>query len=261
MGNHTSQIMLESIKFDRAAPIPFYQQLKDGLTDAIRASTLPPGMQLPSEREFCEYFGVSRLTVRRALNDLATAGWVMAQPGKGTFVRPHQVEQGVQQLMGLSEDMKKRGYAVTSEVLQLRVMPVPPELASRMKLAPTDEVVLLERLRYLDGVPLALEHSYLTHRYCPGIANHDLTTSLYRILRQVYGLGIAHAEQVYEAVAAGEREARLLHVEPRAPLLCSERTTFLDNGHVIEQGTAWFRGDRYKFRTVLLDGAAADGEH
>jgi len=257
MGNQTSHAMLERIKFDRGAPIPFYQQLKDGLTEAIRTSTLAPGVQLPSEREFCEYFGVSRLTVRRALNDLSSAGWVMSQPGKGTFVRQYKVEQGVQQLMGLSEDMKKRGYAVTSEVLELAVMTAPPAIAAQMKLGPDGEVVLLERLRCLDGEPLALEHSYLNHRFCPGIVNYDLTTSLYKILREVYGCKIAQAEQVYEAVAADEHQARLLQVDERAPLLGSERTTFLDNGHVIEQGTAWFRGDRYKFRTVLLESAAA----
>src|SRR6187455_476543 len=99
MENTTIPFSLALIKFDRNLPVPFYRQLKDGLTTAIRNQTLAGGVRLPSEREFCEYFEISRLTVRRAFNDLTNSGWLYSQPGKGTFVSPPKVEQGTHQLM------------------------------------------------------------------------------------------------------------------------------------------------------------------
>lgn len=256
----THPFSLELIKFDRTLPIPFYQQLKDGLTDAIRDQALASGVRLPSEREFCEHFGISRLTVRRALNDLTTTGWLVSQPGKGTFVRQPKVEQGTRQMMGLSADMQKRGHFVTSRVLGLSIVPATRKTAERMKLAAGDELVLLERVRYLDGEPLAIERTYLNRQLCPGIETYDLTKSLYSILRQSYGLKIVRAEQTYEAAAAGVREAEILETARRAPMLCSERTTYLENDAVIEHGVAWYRGDRYKFHTVLINPVIPGGE-
>lgn len=255
----TSPFSLQLVKFDRNLPIPYYQQLKDGLMDAIRDQALPGGVRLPSEREFCEHFGISRLTVRRALNDLTTTGWLVSQPGKGTFVRQPKVEQGTRQLMGLSADMQTRGHSVTSRVLDLSIVAATRKTAERMKLAAGAELVLLERVRYLDGEPLAIERTYLNHPLCPGIETYDLAKSLYSILRQTYGLKIVRAEQTYEAIAAGPREAELLETTRRAPLLCSERTTYLENDEVIEHGVAWYRGDRYKFHTVLMNPATPAG--
>ncbi|HZQ07244.1 MAG TPA: GntR family transcriptional regulator [Anaerolineae bacterium] len=260
MKTTTIQSTLELIRFDRNLPIPFYQQLKVGLTDAIREQRLPGGVRLPSEREFCEYFGISRLTVRRALNDLTSTGWLVSQPGKGTFVRQPKVVQGTQQLMGLSSDMKRRGHTVTSKILKLALMPAPRKTAERMNISPEEKVVLLERLRRLDGEPLAIERCYLKHQLCPGITRYDLTKSLYTILRQTYGLKIIRADQTYEAVAASLREAQLLGIARRAPMLRSERTTYLENDEVIEHGFACYRGDRYKFHTVLLESASPVSE-
>lgn len=252
MSQQTLDWLSERAKLDRDSSIPFYQQLKDILLESIREDALQPGDRLPSERELGERLGVSRLTVRRALNDLINAGWLFTQPGKGTYVRDAKLEQGIQQLVGLSEDMKRRGYAVTSQVLQVTVLPASGKTAKTMKLAPQEEVVLLERLRSVDGQPLSIERSYLNHKLCPGIAQHDLTTSLYRILRENYGLNIPKAEQTYEAVTAGRRESQLLGIPEGAPLLLSERVAYTDTGGVIEYGVAWYRGDRYKFHAVLL---------
>jgi GntR family transcriptional regulator len=251
MENTTIPFSLALIKFDRNLPVPFYRQLKDGLKGAIRDQNLPGGVRLPSEREFCEYFGISRLTVRRAFNDLTNSGWLYSQPGKGTFVSQPKVEQGTHQLMGLSADMQKRGHAITSQVLNLSIMPARPGIALQMNIPEGAEVVLLERLRSLDNEPLAIESCYLNHHLCPGITKHDLSRSLYSLLRETYGLRIARADQTYEAISAGERETRILEIARYTPLLHSERTTYLENDEIIEYGFAWYRGDRYKFHTVL----------
>lgn len=252
MSDDVQEWLAREITVDKGSAVPFYQQLKDLLTQAIKRHALRPGARLPSERELCERFDVSRLTVRRALTDLINAGVVFTQPGKGTYIQTPKLEQGIQQLGGLTEDLRRRGYTVTSRVLQVALGPASVRTSDSMRLPVQAAVVLLERLRLVNDEPLAIERCYLNHRLCPGITAHDLTRSLYSILRQTYGLTISRAEQTYEAVSAGRREAELLGVSRGAPLLFSERRSFLDTGDVIEHGVAWYRGDRYKFHAVLL---------
>lgn len=252
MATPQDHLRLEAIKFERDSAVPYYQQLKQGLTLAFQTQAVAAGVKLPSEREFCEHFGISRLTVRRALNDLTNAGWLFSHPGKGTFVRARKAEQGTYQLMGLSEDMKNKGHSVTSKIIRLGVVTGSRKTTTLMRLEPKAKVFVLERLRYLDGSPLAIERAFLNYRYCPEIAKYDLSASLYNVLGGVFGLKIGRAEQSYEALPAGSRQARLLGLKAHAPVLYSERVTFLDNDDVIEQGSAWYRGDRYKFHTTLL---------
>ena len=250
--------IFEHHPFDKDSAVPFYQQLKDIILEAIQERTLQPRDRLPSERELAEALGISRLTVRRALTDLVNEGRLFTQPGKGTYVRGPKLEQGIQQLMGLTEDMKSRGHTVSSRILEAALMPASVEVTQAMRLGPQEEVVLLERLRFVDGEPLSIERSYLAYRLCPGILGHDLGSgSLYTTLRQVYGLHLFKAEQSYEAVLAGSREAELLQIAPGAPVLCSERTAYLDTGQIIEYGRAWYRGDRYRFHATLLNAAAS----
>jgi GntR family transcriptional regulator len=240
------------IRINKDSSVPLYQQLKDSLLEAVTEETLHPGDRLPSERELQDHFSVSRLTVRRALTDLITAGWLFTQPGKGTYIRSPKVEQGIQQLGGLTQDMRARGYTVTSRVLRVSVMPATGKTAKALGLAPGQDVVLLERLRFVGGEPLSIERSYLNHKLCPGIAACDLSGSLYGLLQQRYGLRMLRAEQDYEAVAAGRREAQLLNIPEGAPLLLCERMAYADSGETAEYGVAWYRGDRYRFHAVLL---------
>ncbi len=248
----TQHLLSDHVTIDRDSALPFYQQLKDILLDAMRQETLLPGDRLPSERELRDAYGVSRLTVRRAITDLIHAGALFTQAGKGTYVRAPKLAQAAQQLAGLTEDMGSRGHQVSSRVLQLAVLPATGKPAKTMGLGPADTVVLIERLRFVDDVPLSIERCYLNYRLCPGIEQRDLTTSLYGILRHSYGLAIPRAQQSYEAVAAGRREAGLLAVPEGAPLLLSERVAYVQSGEVIENGIAWYRGDRYRFFAMLM---------
>ena len=251
------QQALERSSFDKNGATPLYQQLKDLILEAMAQGLLRPNDRLPSERQLSELMGVSRLTVRHALSDLVNAGWLLSKTGKGTYVQAPKLEQGMHQLMGLTEDMRRRGHTVSSKVVQAFLVPASAGLVREMRLRPGDELVLLERLRIVDGVPLGLERSYLVHRLCPGILDHDLSkNSLYRILRSTYGLRPFRAEQTYEATLARRREAELLDIAEGAAVLFLERTVFLDTGEIIEHGCAWYCGERYKFHAVLFDTAS-----
>ena len=248
---------LERSSFDKDSVTPLYQQLKELILEALAQGILQPSDRLPSERQLSELIGISRLTVRHALNDLVNAGWLVAKAGKGTYVRDPRLEQGIHQLMGLTEHMRRRGHTVSSKVVQAILLPASPGLVMEMKLKPGEELVLLERLRIVDGIPLGLERSFLVHKLCPGILEYDLAkNSLYGVLRSAYGLRPYRAEQTYEATLAERREAQLLGIAEGAAILFLERTVFLDTGEIIEHGCAWYCGDRYKFHAVLCDTAS-----
>ena len=245
---------LENSSFDKDSSIPLYQQLKELILEALAQGTLQPSDRLPSERQLSELMGISRLTVRHALNDLVNAGWLVPKTGKGTYVQAPKLEQGIHQLMGLTEDMRRRGHVVSSRTVQATRVPASVGLAIEMNLNPGEELILLERLRIVDGIPLGLERSYLVHKLCLGILEYDLEKdSLYRIFRSDYSLRPDRVEQTYEAALAGRREAQHLGISEGAAILLLKRTAFLDTNEVFEHGIAWYCGNRYKFHAVLRD--------
>jgi GntR family transcriptional regulator len=244
---------LQSSGFDKHGSAPLYQQLRDLIVGAVQERILQPNDRLPSERELSELLDISRITVHHALDGLVSEGWLVAQTGRGTFVAAPKLEQGIHQLVGLTEDMRRRGHSVSSQILEAALVPAQGAAVRAMALQPGEDLALLERVRLVDGAPLCLEHSYLRHRFCPGVLPLYRASrgSLYGILREQYGLHLVRAEQTYEATSASWKEAQHLDVPEGAPLLLIERTVYLDSGEALEYGCAWFRGDRYKFHTVL----------
>ena len=128
-------------------------------------------------------------------------------------------------------------------MIEVTILPDSGMTAMIMTLSPNEDVVLLERLRCVDGEPLVSERSYLNHRLCPGISTDDLSFSLYLRLHQNYGLKITRAGQIYETVAAGGREAEIVELATYAPVLYSGKITFLNSDESIKRGIAWHRGD------------------
>jgi GntR family transcriptional regulator len=248
--------LLQDSALDKDSDVPLYQQLKRLIITSVQNGILQPDLRLLSERELSEALGISRLTVRHALSELARSGWLEISACKGAYVRCPKLEQGTNQLMGLTEDMRRRGHAVSSQILEAALIPA----ASSPLLVPgldRGDLVLLERLRLVDGEPLGIERSYLPHRLCPGILNLDLAdNSLYRILREQYRIRPLRAEQTYEAVTTGKRESALLGIAEGTPALSLQRIVYLRTEEVIEYGWAWYRGDRYRFQAVLLDNSA-----
>jgi GntR family transcriptional regulator len=223
-------------------------QLKSILASQINRGELRPHQKLPSERELCRSFGISRMTVRHALNTLAQGGLVYTQPGKGIFVADSRLSLNVGvSLAGFSEDVLRSGATPSSVLLESCLCQAIPELARALHVTEGEELARIKRLRRVDNVPLAVQTAYLPHRLCPNILQHDLAAhSLIRILGKEYGLRLARAEQTVRAVLANPEERELLGLSDPAPVMSSERTTYLDTGEVIEfaQGTVcgeWYR--------------------
>ncbi len=235
------------IKLDPRAPTPLYLQLKAALEERIRTGALSPGQALPSERKLAEVLGISRLTVRRALDELVAGGMLTRRQGSGTYVTP-RVEQPLSVLTGFSEDMRARGMVPGSRWVRRERGQASPAEAITLSLPPGEPVVRLLRVRTADGRPMAVEHAVIPARFLSDPTAVD--ESLYAALR-ARGLAPARALERIRAVAATERVAQLLGVEEGTPVLYIERVSYLSDGTPLEFTRSHYRGDRYDFVAEL----------
>jgi GntR family transcriptional regulator len=227
---------------------PLYAQLKEALIAAIRGGDLAPGDRLPSQRQLCERYRMSHMTVRRAISELLNEGVIYAIHGKGIYVaaRKQEAERG---LVGFTEDMARRGMVASSAVLAAEIIGASTVLAEALGVVPGTALIYLRRLRLADGQPMAIQTSYLPHALCPGLLELDLAhRSLFGLLRSHYGLPLAESTTVFESALADDEQASLLGLALPAPLLIAEQITYLEGGQAVEFARTAYRGDRYRLR-------------
>jgi GntR family transcriptional regulator len=199
-----------------------------------RVSALPEHSLLPPEPQLCAEYGVSRITLRRAVDGLVADGHLVREQGRGTYVtRPgirHEYRESfVHRIAGFSSVMTEQGSQVGTTVITQRIVPAPAAIAAELKLSPADDVVELERLRSVDGAPNHVAHSFLPAALYPKAAEQDFSEgSLYEYLRSEYGADLAHARIVVDVGTAAPEEAELLRVVAGSPLLVV-RTTVRDS--------------------------------
>jgi GntR family transcriptional regulator len=240
---------------DRTAPISLHNQLAAFIKNQIAAGIYVPGSSLPSEREMCEQYGISRTTVREALHRLEREGLIKKAAGRGVFVTEPQRNLAIRvSLNGFSSDIKREGGFPSSSLMSAGIIQSPSvELIKAMNLAPEDEVVRIVRLRFNNNIPLALHVVNLNHRYCPHILDHNLAKdSLFRILEDVYGLKLVRAVEHIYAGLANQEELRMLNLTYPSAVLHSERTTYNEKNEVIEFSDATYCGENYRM-VVNLD--------
>jgi GntR family transcriptional regulator len=243
-------------KLDRTGP-PAYAQIEDRLAEAIGEGELKPGDRLPPERELAQRIGVSRMTLRQALDSLEHRGLVTRAVGRrgGTFVAEPKIERDLTQLAGLTQQLRRQGHQAGARVLTAREGPCGSQTAVGLGLERGASVFEVVRLRLSDGTPLALERSLFPAKRFPGLLDGPLEGSLYELLEGRYGEGPTRAVERLEPVVAEPGEAEVLQVRPGAPLMLVERTAFDASGVPVEYARDLFRGDRTR---VLVETAIAD---
>lgn len=229
--------------YQRDIPAPKYFRLKEIIREEY--SSWNSGEPIPSEAELCQMYGVSRTTVRKALDDLTNEGLLYKIQGKGTFVSPRKLrERFVQFTAGFYEDMVARGIPVRTEVLNQAVIPADRQLAGQLQLALGEPVVRIDRVRSVNNQPVLVSESFVPRHLFPGIEYEDLKdVSLYGVLREKFGAKLARGTRVVAAVLCGEKHSRLLHVPIGSPLLTVSGLMHDTSGRPVECGTAWLRGD------------------
>jgi len=236
------------------APVPKYFRVKEAVLARIVDGTWPPGAMLPTEPEFCDEFGVSRITVRKAIGDLVHEGKVETVQGKGTFVAtPKLGQRFVQRAFGIYADMEQRGLRLTTEILRQEVVSAPSDVAERLGLRAGVPVHDIVRLRSVAGEKFLISTMYIPEDLCPGLIHEDLSTgSLYTLLRDRYGLKIGRGERSLEAVPAAQLEARLLDLALASPLLRLDSMAYLPDGRAFEYSRTLQRGDRARVDLEFL---------
>jgi GntR family transcriptional regulator len=205
-----------------------------------------PGGLLPSERTLALRCGVARMTVRQELDRLVRRGLVVRVQGKGTFVAAGTLAK-TDRLTSFSEDMRERGLVPGARVLSITSEPAAVRLAERLEVPVGSPAVMIERVRYADGVLMAHERAYLPAHRFPGLDQTDLEDrSLYDTLRVGWGVTPTTADQRLSAVAADPHEANLLGITPGDPVLLFRRVTRDAAGEVIEFTRSMYRADRYE---------------
>jgi DNA-binding GntR family transcriptional regulator len=236
---------------DRTSPIPLYFQIAENLKEAIQAGTIAPGERLDNELGLAEQLGVSRPTVRQAIQRLVQQGLVVRRRGLGTVVVTPSILRPMA-LTSLYDDLAAAERAPTTAVLSFEEIAADDEIAQVLSLAEGTPVLSIERLRFADDTPLALMHNYLPAKLLQGRTEADLEqTGLYEMLRS-QGVQLHAADQVLAARRATAQEARLLQAPRSATVLTMTRTAFDPAGLPIEHGRHAYLADRYSFKLSLV---------
>jgi len=238
---------------DKQSPVPYYEQLREILENAMQQERYAVGEQLPSEAQLCSEYDVSRTVVRQALNELANAGLISRFKGKGSFVAPPKVDEHLaQSLTGLAEEVGARGEQLTNHILAFEVQEPSATVARVLRLEPNETVIHLERLRSINGEPWVVTSTYLPYSLCAPLLELDMRhRSLYATLERDLGLQLDSGRRTIEAALPPERYAELLGLSPADPVLVLRSVAWLADGRPIEHFLAWHRGDRSRFDVLL----------
>lgn len=237
---------------DLTSPIPLYYQLKQDILQKIEAGVWKPGDQLPTEKWFCETYQVSRVTIRKALDELIFEGSIARTRGKSAVVSCPKVDRQISSLTGLHEELSKKGVVMSSTILWDRIVPAEKDLTQKLGVPEGEPLWAVRRVRMVDEKPIVDQTTFLVERLVPGLDPKALESkSLYDILENEYHLPIHYGRQTIGAAVASREQARLLQIKNEVPLLTVERTTYLEGDIPLEYTLNYYVSSLYSVTTVL----------
>jgi GntR family transcriptional regulator len=243
----TSRLVL-----DRASPVPLYFQVAQFLERRIESGELPPGMRLDNEIALADQFGLSRPTMRRAIEYLVDRGLLVRKRGVGTQIVQPKVRRPVE-LSSLYDDLRAAGREPRTQVLSFVIEPPSKVVAEALSIGADSQVYSLERLRFTGREPLSIMHNWLPVGVVPLEREVLESRGLYDVLRSS-GVTLKIATQTIGGRAARAAEARLLAERPGAPLLTMTRTAYDETGRAVEYGSHVYRASLYTFELTLTSG-------
>jgi GntR family transcriptional regulator len=241
---------------DKNLAIPLYHQLQNILKAEIEAGRLAPDARLPSEQELATRFGVSKITVRQALTELAQAGYIRREQGRGTFVSGRTFDEGPRELNSFTEEMRRHQLKGTSRILAQFLGEAEIRVADALGLRPNSQVCTIKRLRLANGEPMSVQTAYLPPTLVPDLRLTE-GMSLYETVQSQYHLYPARARETYLAALADRASSELLEITEGSPVFRVERVTFTASEQPFEFVQSTVRGDRY---AIILDLVKNAGE-
>jgi GntR family transcriptional regulator len=232
-----------------SSPVPLYNQIRELLRARILDGTHTPLSRMPSEYELCDLFGVSRITVRQALNDLQKDGLIFKIHGKGTFVAKPKAYQNISSLQGLAESLVQQGYEVINQVRSIRYFAAPQEIVAKLALEPGVVVAEIQRVRLINREPVSLEVTYLPEKIGRQLEKADLVMrDIFLILENDLGIALGHANLAIDAILADGELTQALKAEENSPIMRIERLTHTDAGAPLDFEYLYYRGDAFQYR-------------
>ena len=242
-----------------ASPVPLYAQIRESLRARILDGTYRGDGRIPSENDMVKTYGVSRITVRQALNDLQKEGLIFKIHGKGTFVARPKAVQNLMRLEGFGEAMSAAGHETHSQVLGHRIMRPGSHIAARLALDEASEVMEIRRIRYLDRDPISLDVTYVPVDLGQRLIREDLPRrDIFLILESDYGLRLDRAELRIDATLADAALAQALAVQEGSPVLRIERLTMAIPERPVDFEYLYYRGDAFQYFMMVGRRETAD---
>ena len=245
--------MLQEKALDKNTPIPLYFQLEKLIMEEIENGTYPVGGMIPTEKELSQIFDISRTTVRQAIADLVRKERLYRIKSKGTFVARPKISQGfIQSIQSFDEDVRSEGRQPSTQVLALKPVALPEEIAFQMGAAPGTQAVYLYRRRCADGEPIVRVETYLPYDLCSFTLDHDFTAeSLYQVLSEREETRVTHIIRTCEAKLANADDVAVLNMKRGRPIHYFISVGQNRVGRLIEYSIARYRGDQSRFRVEL----------
>lgn len=236
---------------DRRSSTPIYIQLQEYVKQNIEKGTYKPGQLLPSEREFTEMFGISRMTVRQAIQGLVSEGLVIKEHGRGMFVARRTIEKE-NELLGFSADMIQRGFQPDSETLEFIKIASTEKQAKKLEIEIGEQLYFIKRLRLADNMPMAIEYVFIPAKYVENLEKYNLKNcSLYEIMKNDYKIEMMYAKQSIKAIKLAKSDARLLLRKESGFGLYVNRRVFDRTDRMVEYTETYYHPDRYQFSLTV----------
>ena len=240
----------------QSPPLPRYLQIRESLYEQIMAGDYQPGEKLPSEDRLAAEFGVSRMTMRKSLDDLIESGLIYRRHGVGTFVGKTTVQRDHTRLTDFFASCRRNGRVPSVRLLQKEIVSAPPHMAEALNLPPGDPLLRLTTLRSIEGAPVTYHDAYLPVRYFPELpAAEAAALGLERRhtwqLIEEQGYVVANVVERLEAQLADQELADSLDVEQGSPILYGERVLYSDDGIPLKYADCYNRGDSFSLTVVL----------
>ncbi|MDF2986489.1 MAG: GntR family transcriptional regulator [Eubacterium sp.] len=234
---------------DKKSPVPAYFQLKNIILEKIKSGEYQAGSLIPSERELSENLGISRMTARQAINQLASENYLVREKGKGTFVNKIKFEQ--RNIMSFSETVKRLGMVPVTRVLEFSEEEECFDVKQALELEPEQKIFRVKRLRLADDTPIAVEEVFIPEKLCPDIKKLDLTKSLYNLLKTTYSIDISHVDNNIEAIKAHKETRSLLMLDSGVPVLKISGISYTKEGKKLFYERDVYRADKYQYNVRI----------
>ncbi len=233
---------------NKASAKPLYVQIEEDLEQKITSGALKPGERIPTEEELVRDYGVSIITVRRAVIELSKKGLLDKQQGRGTFVRDTQFVRDSSSLMSFTESCRNQGMKPGARLLESKMVDLDKKTAAALELEYPSQGVLLSRLRFADDNPVVIEKNYFNPEYSFLLDHNFNNSSLFAFLKEHHGISISRSDKEITLCYARSDEAKLLKVSKDTPLIMIRSTAYDQKGEPLYVGTQVMNGLRFTLR-------------